>query len=232
MTEPAAQFHGPIYCDTQHMLFGVLHEPVNTITNAAILIAAWLAYRHIKRSGVGFGPGLSLLLILLVWVGLGSALWHGLRTQWALILDTLPGVLFLLVLTVLWIRQLYGWVAGVLGMIAMVAISAAGIGYFGHALGAITPNLRFAPMFATVAVVGVLMTTGTWAKYGRDTALLGLTILSVGVAAAFFRSIDLVVCPYVPFGTHFLWHIGLSTAACLGIVLMVRMKKGGHAVVA
>jgi hypothetical protein len=226
---PIPQFTGPIYCDTAHMLFG-LHEPVNTITNAAILIAAWLAYRYVKRSQVGFSGGLVFLLVLLVAVGVGSALWHGLRTSWALALDTLPGVLFLLVLTFLWIRQLYGWAAGLLGMALMLLISGAGVGYFGKSLAAITPNLRFAPMFATVAVVGALMVAGTWAKYGRSTGVLGVTILAVGIGAAFFRSIDLIVCPYVPFGTHFLWHIGLSTAACLGIVLMVWMKKGRAAV--
>jgi hypothetical protein len=45
------------------------------------------------------------------------------------------------------------------------------------------------------------------------------------VAAAVFRSIDLMTCDLIPFGTHFLWHLGLSTAAYLGIVLLVRMKK-------
>ena len=224
---PIPQFVGPIYCDTAHMFMG-FHEPVNTITNAAILIAAWFAYRHVKRSGVGFSAGLIVLLTLLVGVGVGSALWHGLRTHWALILDTLPGVLFLLVLTVLWIRQLYGWAAGLFGMVLMVVASLAGVGYFGHTLGAITPALGFAPMFATVAVTGVVMVAGSWAKYGRATGMLGVTILVTGISAAFFRSIDLVVCPYVPFGTHFLWHIGLSTAACLGIFLMVRMKMGGR----
>ncbi len=223
---PDPHFTGPIYCDTPHMFWG-LYEPVNTITNAAILIAAWLAYRYVKRSGAGFSAGLVVLLVLLVSVGVGSALWHGLRTQWALALDTLPGVLFLLVLTVLWIRRLYGWAAGFLGMAVMLLVSAAGVGYFGKSLAAITPNLRFAPMFATVTVVGIIMVAGSWVKYGRATGLLGVSILATGLAAAFFRSIDLLVCPYVPFGTHFLWHIGLSTAACLGIVLMVRMKRGG-----
>jgi hypothetical protein len=227
----APGFVGPIYCDTfiaatgePHMWLG-MHEPVNTITNAAILIAAWLAFRHIKRSGVGFSGGLNLLLVLLVSVGVGSALWHGLRTYWALQLDWIPGVLYLLVLTVLWIRRLYGWAAGVLGMLAMLALSIAGVGYLGKTLAAITPNLFALPMFATVTVAGVIMVSGSWIKYGRDTGLLGLSIIAAGLTAAFARSIDLIACRYIPFGTHFLWHIGLSTAACLGIVLLVKMEK-------
>ncbi len=215
---------GPIYCDTQHMWLG-LHEPVNTITNAAILIAAYFAYRHIKRSGLRLTPDLGLLLLLLVGVGIGSALWHGLRTFWALQLDWIPGVLFLLVLTVLWIRQLYGWAAGIVGMVLMMIVALLGVRYLGSGLAEITPNLRFAPAYATITVVGIGMVAGAWSKFGRDTAMIGIAALVFAIGAAVARSIDMVVCPVIPFGTHFLWHIGLSTAACLGIVLMVRMKK-------
>ncbi len=226
---PHHQFHGPIYCETGHPWLGMA-EPVNTITNAVILIAAYFAYRYVKRSKVGFSPDLVLLLFLLVWVGIGSALWHGLRTRWALQLDWIPGVLFLLVLTVMWIRQMFqspwlGWFAGVAGMALMIFLTFWGVARFGHDLARITPNLRFAPMFATVTVFGLAMVAGTWSKFGRGPALLGITILLCGISAAIARSIDLLVCPYIPTGTHFLWHIGLATAACLGVVLMVRIKK-------
>jgi hypothetical protein len=227
-------FIGPVYCDTfiagtvePHMWLG-MHEPVNTITNAAILIAAWLAYRHIKRSSVGFSGGLILLLVLLTAVGIGSALWHGLRTYWALQLDWIPGMLYLLVLTVLWIRQLYGWAAGLFGMLAMVVIAMTGVRYFGNDLAAISPNLRFVPMFATVTITGLIMVSGAWRKYGRDAGMLGVAIITAGLVAACARSVDLLLCPYIPFGTHFLWHIGLSTAACLGLVLMVKMKRAAR----
>jgi hypothetical protein len=226
---PQHQFHGPIYCETGHPWLGMA-EPVNTITNAAILIAAYFAYRYIKKSRVGFSGDLIILLFLLTWVGIGSALWHGLRTPWALQLDWIPGVLFLLVLTVVWIRQAFarasiGWLVGVLGMILMIAVSIFGVGYFGNALARITPNLRFSPMFATVTVFGIAMVTATGRKYGREAAMQGVAILLCGIVAAVARSIDLMVCPYFPTGTHFLWHLGLSTAACLGILLMVKIKK-------
>lgn len=224
MSAAPAQFHGPYYCDTAHMWLG-MHEPVNTITNAAILIAAYLGYRQIKRSGVKFSGDLILLLILLTGVGIGSTLWHGLRTSWALTLDWIPGVLYLLVLTVLWIRQLYGWVAGLVGMAAMLAISMAGVRYLGDSFAAITPNLRFAPFYLTVTALGAAMVAGAWRKFGRSTAMLGVAAVLFGIGAAVARSIDLVMCPIVPFGTHFLWHIGLSTAAYLGLMLIVKMKK-------
>jgi len=227
--------HGPVYCDTYvantdipHMWLG-MHEPVNTISNAAILIAAYVAYRYVRRSRVGFSGDLILLLFLLAWVGIGSALWHGLRTMWALQLDWIPGVLYLLVLTVLWIRNMFagrlaGWAAGIGGMFAMVAVSVLGVLTWGRALAQITPNFIGVPMFLTVTVFGIIMVTLSARKFGGEAAVLGASILVAGIVAAIARSVDLLVCQYIPFGTHFLWHIGLSTAACLGLLLIVRMK--------
>ena len=57
-------------------------------------------------------------------------------------------------------------------------------------------------------------------------ARLAGTALGIGAAAAFFRSIDLASCAVVPFGTHFLWHILLSTAAYCCVVLIARLKGG------
>jgi len=221
--------HGPIYCETGHSWLGMA-EPVNTITNAAIIIAAYLAYRYVRKSRVGFSGDLVVLIFLLASVGIGSTLWHGLRTRWALQLDWIPGVLFLLVFSMLWMRQLFGWIAAVLGTIAMVAAAILSVRYswaYFDTLRNVSPNLRFTPAFATITVFAVGMVAGTARKYGSEAAMQGVVILSCGVGAAVFRSIDLIVCPYIPFGTHFLWHLLLSTASCLCIVLLVRMKKEG-----
>lgn len=102
--------HGPIYCETGHPWL-YMAEPVNTLTNIFILLAAVLAYLRIRNSRIGFPLDISVLLILLVAVGIGSFLWHGLRTRWALQLDWIPGVLFLIVIAGFWIRMLFGGIA-------------------------------------------------------------------------------------------------------------------------
>lgn len=219
--------HGPIYCETGHpWLF--MAEPVNTITNAAIIIAAYLAYRYVRKSRVGFSGDLVVLIFLLAAVGIGSTLWHGLRTGWALELDWIPGVLFLLVFTALWFRQLFGWAAGIGGAILMYAATIASVAFTWRtfdALQGVSHNFRFVPGFATIALFGLALIIATARKYGSKAAMQGVVILLCGIGAAVFRSIDLIVCPYVPFGTHFLWHLLLSTASFLGILLLVRMKK-------
>ena len=219
--------HGPIYCETGHpWLF--MAEPVNTITNAFIILAAILAYRRVRRARIGFPADLTVLLILLMSVGIGSFLWHGLRTMWALQLDWIPGVLFLIVFTGFWIRTLFGGFAGIVGALGMPAASVGSVilfrNYNGGLTGAPQP-LMFAPAFATIAAIGVGLVAATYRKFGAGAASLGAIILLFGVSAAVFRSIDLMMCPLVPFGTHFIWHICLSTASYLGIVLLIKMKK-------
>ncbi|MDE2134477.1 MAG: ceramidase domain-containing protein [Alphaproteobacteria bacterium] len=221
--------HGPIYCETGHpWLF--MAEPVNTLTNAFIILAAILAVMHVRRSRVGFSADLVVLLFLLFAVGIGSFLWHGLRTLWALQLDWIPGMLFLIVFCGLWMRRLFGRIAGIAGPVAMLAAAVGSVALAFKLTGADAPRaLTFAPAFATIAAVGAGLVFATDRKFGPRQASLGAVILMFGVAAAVFRSIDLMMCGLVPFGTHFLWHICLSTASYLGIVLLVRLKTPARA---
>ena len=216
---------GPIYCETGHPWLGMA-EPVNTITNAAIILAAYFAYRYVKKSKVGFSPDLVVLIFLLAACGIGSTLWHGLRTWWALQLDWIPGVLYLIVLSTLWFRRLFGWAVGIFAVVAMMAAAVLSVRLAWPYIDSSLPvSMHFVPAFATITTFALGMVTFTARKYGADTAWLGGLILMFAVAAAVFRSIDMMMCDLIPFGTHFLWHLGLSTAAYLGIVLMVRMKK-------
>jgi hypothetical protein len=217
--------HGPIYCETGHpWLF--MAEPVNTVTNAFIILAAILAFMHVKRARIGFSADLVVLLLLLTTNGIGSFLWHGSRTMWALQLDWIPGVLFLFVYAGLWIRQLFGRTAGVLGPLALLAAAIGSVLLLWKLTGwAVPRTLLPVPAFATIAVIGLGLVFVTNRKFGAGAASLGALILLFGVSAAVFRSIDLLTCAIIPFGTHFLWHIGLSTSSYLGIVLLVRMKK-------
>ena len=59
--------HGPIYCETGHPWL-YMAEPINTLTNIFILIAAYLAFRQVGRSRVGYSADLSILLLLLTYL--------------------------------------------------------------------------------------------------------------------------------------------------------------------
>ena len=63
----------PIYCETGHpWLF--MAEPVNTITNVFIIIAAIVATYRVRNARIGFHADLWVLLILLFATGIGSFL--------------------------------------------------------------------------------------------------------------------------------------------------------------
>ncbi len=224
--------HGPIYCETGHPLL-FMAEPVNTVTNAVIILAAIFAVMYVRRSRVGFSADLVVLLFLLFAVGIGSTLWHGLRTQWALQLDWIPGVLFLLAITGFWIRMLFGGLAGFFGTVGMLAAAVGSVVLTWNLTGGTIPRaLMPVPAFVTITIIALAMVAATHRKFGAGFARLGAAVLLCAVSAGVFRSIDLLTCAVIPFGTHFLWHIGLSTAAYLGIVLLVRMKKQGRAIFA
>ena len=215
--------HGPIYCETGHpWLF--MAEPVNTVTNIFILLAAVMALREVRRARIGFPPGISILLLLLFATSIGSFFWHAFRTRMALAFDAIPGLLFLLVFAGLWMGALFGWRRAVAGAVAMIAAAVGSVWLWRHLGGAAASPFQFAPAFVVTAATGLGMALATGRKFGADEARLGLVVMLCAIVAAVCRSIDLLVCAEIPFGTHFLWHIFLAAAAYLGILLLLRMK--------
>ncbi len=80
------------YCERTSS--GLLAEPLNAITNASFLIAAWAAWFLARRLG-RLSAGVQILIWLSVSVGIGSGLFHTTATAWALILDIVPILFFL-----------------------------------------------------------------------------------------------------------------------------------------
>jgi hypothetical protein len=217
---------GPIYCETGHP-FLFMAEPVNTVTNIFIVISAILALRHVRRARIGMPLDLAVLLFLLFATGIGSFFWHAFRTRAALAFDAIPGLLFLIVFAGLWFRALFGNWAGIAGAFGLIGTA------FGSIALAVRliPGLRqmpqaisLVPAYATISAIGIALAAISARRLGTDVARLGVLALACAVIAATSRSIDLMMCPVVPFGTHGLWHIFLSLAAYLAIALLVRIK--------
>lgn len=218
---------GPIYCETGHpWLF--MAEPVNTVTNAFIIIAALFALAQVRRARVGCPPDLVVLLFLLFATGIGSFFWHGFRTRLALAFDALPGLLFLFIFAGVWICALYGRWAGLAGALALIGAAFGSLVLGRHYLSGLAgmpPAIFLVPAYVTISIVGAALALATARRHGTAIARLGGIAVLCGVIAAACRSIDLLMCRIVPFGTHFLWHILLSLAAYLGIVMLVRLKQ-------
>ena len=76
---------------------------------------------------------------------------------------------------------------------------------------------------AVIALAGVWLVARTLAL-SRRTAMIGGAALVCGVAALVFRLLDGRACAVIPIGTHFLWHIFLSSAAFLCVLTLLRLR--------
>lgn len=208
---------GPVYCETALQWFSFPAEPINFFSNAVIILLGLIAFVFARRANAS--REVWALALLLTLTGIGSALWHGFRTPLALTLDVVPGLLFLLLFVYVWARRVWGTYGASLYLGAFFAST--------FALSWLTQLVmpfRGPPL-------GVVITAILGAGYliyrtrGRGATTLGVMTLVYALIAFFFRSIDLYTCEYLIIGTHFLWHVMLSTAAFYGILLIIELDK-------
>ena len=196
------------YCERVGM--GLLAEPLNAVSNVSFLLAAWAAWVVAKRTGA-LSAGVRALIAIGASVGIGSILWHTYPTMLTLILDSVPILIF-----IMWYIWLY--VRNVIGMRPPFAVASA-------AAFLVTTLLAF-PFAgvlhgAFVYTPGLVVTLVLGLFHARERRVARFTLLAaagVYLAALFFRTIDNEVCPVLPIGTHFLWHI------LIGLVTYLAMR--------
>ncbi|MGH6933239.1 MAG: ceramidase domain-containing protein [Dongiaceae bacterium] len=189
------------YCERTDPSFW--SEPVNALTNAAFLLAAWLAWRQLAgRPGAAGDGTIRALILALAAVGPGSFLFHTLATRWAEWGDVIPILLFMLIYLWLLLGRLLGvppWPrAGALAVFlaATVYLEAAvpGAVLWGGAL--YLPTL--------LVLIGACLALRR-RQAGAARAMAGATGVFLLSFAA--RTLDAPVCPAFPLGSHFLWHL-------------------------
>ena len=213
----ARQFDG--YCERTD--FGYWSEPVNALTNAAFLIAAIWMWRRVRGRGLPLAEALCAILFA---IGVGSYLFHTHATAWAAAADVAPIAAF--ILTYLYAANRHFWRLGpgraALATGAFLPYAALTAPAFG-ALPFFSVSAAYWPVPLLIAAYAVAL----WPRHpGTARGLaLGAALL---VASLVFRSIDETVCPAVPLGTHFLWHI--LNGAMLGWMIEVyrrhRLRAG------
>jgi hypothetical protein len=193
-----------VYCERAGAA-GLWAEPVNLLTNAAFLLAALLAARHLlaaPRLGVRTTWDLWLLVLLLAAIGIGSGLWHSFATRWAVLADVIPITLFIN----LYLLS-FGWRA-----LALRPLSLAGLwlGYQALSVGLVAatgPALLNGSIGYLPALVFLV---GFWGALHRRADPLAPTLLA---ASALFtvsltlRTLDAALCEALPPGLHFGWHL-------------------------
>ena len=179
---------------------GLLDEPINASTNVAFFIAAWGAWllaKHRQR----LSTGIWMLIGLAVSIGIGSGLWHTFATPWAEALDRIPILIFQLVFLWLYIRGIMSF------RLHLAAAFITGFVLIGFLATLLPPILdRSLNFYGPALLLLVGLSIYHYRRCKRERLIL-LAAAGVFLLAILFRSIDLLVCSYVPIGTHFLWHI-------------------------
>ena len=174
-------------------------EPVNALTNASFIVAAWGIWRFARRTA-GPTPDLWLLIVTAVSIGVGSFLFHTFANRWSLLCDVVPILVFQLIFLWLYCRRIVGF-SPRLSAVLLAAFLIAAIVFrrFPHVLNG---SLIYLPALAVILILGIYHLRT--AAVGRFDLLWAGGLLAVSL---FFRSIDNLVCPSFQLGTHFIWHL-------------------------
>ena len=186
-----------LYCERLDP--GFWAEPINALTNLSFIIAAIFAWRLANRLNVRFFE-IRLLILLMIAIGLGSALFHTFATGWAQILDIVPILLFQLVFLWVYGRSIIRIPNSILvGIIVSYLILAIVARQFPHVLNG---SLIYAPAFLILLVLGLYHFLT--AKTEKSILLMATGVFALSL---FFRTVDMTICPEFHLGTHFLWHL-------------------------
>jgi hypothetical protein len=196
------------YCERVGM--GLLAEPLNAVSNVSFLLAAWAAWVVAKRTGA-LSAGVRALIAIGASVGIGSILWHTYPTMLTLILDSVPILIF-----IMWYIWLY--VRNVVGMRPPFAVASAAAFLLATLLAFPFAGVLHGAFVYTPGLVVTLVLGLFHARERRAARFTLLAAAGVYLAALFFRTIDNEVCPVLPIGTHFLWHI------LIGLVTYLAMR--------
>ena len=198
-----------VYCERVGP--GLLAEPLNAVSNISFLLAAWAAWVLAKRTGT-LSAAVRVLIAIAASVGIGSILWHTYPVPFTLILDIVPILIFLI-----WYIWLY--TRNVIGMRSLFAVASVAAFLLGTFLAIPYSDVLHAALVYTPGLI-VALVLGVF--HARERMVARFTLLAaagVYLAALFFRTIDNEVCPVLPIGTHFLWHI------LIGLVTYLAMRS-------
>ncbi|MER2265469.1 hypothetical protein [Methylobacterium oxalidis] len=189
-----------------------------------------------RRAGAAaiFDPAALALSVLVAVVGVGSFLFHTLAVRWSMLADVIPIALFIYAYFLLAMRRFLG--LGIGGAtIATLAFAAAGFALepalslaSGRDLGPATNgSIDYLPALLALLGVGGALLLSPAAPERRRAGWRMLAIATLFLLSLTFRTLDQALCPSLPHGTHFLWHL-LNAGVLYGLILTaLRVRAAG-----
>lgn len=207
------------YCERGASV-ALLAEPINALTNLVYPLMDFFAYKLLKDKRVKAKEFLALPWLLSI-VGIGSFLYHTARNPITLIFDALPLFIFILYALFLTLKELFQSkliaLTILLGFVVLEII-----------LSIYVPRefLNGSVRHITAIIFILFLSIFIIRRYGNKTLKPLAYIIGLYASAIVFRSIDLAICPFIPIGTHFLWHVLGAFAGYQAIVLLSVIKSG------
>lgn len=175
-------------------------EPINAVTNAAFLIAAFIMWRRTRGAGL---PLATAMVVVLAVIGVGSWLFHTHANRLTGLMDVLPILGFILLYVFAATRDYFGargWVAALVTA-GFVPYAAATVPLF-----AMVPGLGSSAGYAPVPLLILIYAALLRRRYPATAR--GLAVgAGILIVSLIFRTLDQPLCDVVPLGTHFMWHI-------------------------
>lgn len=201
-----------LYCERADPSFWA--EPINALSNAAFLIAAIAAFVGWRRTKPHDVPALLLILLVAV-IGIGSFIFHTVATTGAELFDTIPIAVFIYAYLALALRRMLrmSW-----GVAAVLLVSFAALTYGEAAIvsaDTFNGSHEYLPALAVMLLVGFVVRR----QPGGPAILVAGAVFALSIVC---RSLDNALCPLLPTGTHFIWH--LLNACVLYLLLTAAMS--------
>jgi hypothetical protein len=187
-----------IYCE--RLGPGFWAEPLNALSNISFFIAAFFVWTLAKKYSMDH-RGTRILVILLLAIGTGSTLFHTIATKWAMLTDTLPILFYQIEFIALYsVHVMRLSPKKTMGVLATFFVTI-------YVFNLVPESV----LNGSVSYVPALLFLSGFAAWHNKNAAREKTglLLAAGtfLVSLSLRSLDMQLCPEIPFGVHFLWHI-------------------------
>ncbi|MFT6216294.1 MAG: hypothetical protein ACJAS3_002703 [Roseivirga sp.] len=199
----------------------IIVEPWNAFSSLAIAAPAVYFLWKIRKEPRQF-PFLLFCIPILFLNGIGSTLFHGLRTSSIfLLMDYLPALVLTLSITLyLWYKLLPKWWMVIFTVGPIFILRFVAMNYFSGQLGM---NLSYIIGGSAFLLPFMLILR----KYRYKKSLQIMTAVLCFILAIYFRGADQELTHIFSFGSHFLWHIftGIGAYFLADYLYFIRKKE-------
>jgi hypothetical protein len=178
-------------------------EPLNAVTNFAFVVAGWLVWRlATRRMRLAEDRLLTIVIAIIPAIGVGSFTFHTLATRWAEWIDVIPILLFMLLYVWLVMTRFFGWPGRVKLPILLAFLVATLTLEIAVPPSVLWGGAMYLPTI--VALLGLAAAPARLVRRVRGSFCLAVPVFLLAFA---LRTLDAPLCDFLPFGTHFLWHL-------------------------